>query len=81
VRERLLLSGTLPVIPARSTRREPVHHDAHAYRDRNRIERFFGRIKHFRRIATRYDKTARSFLAFLSLAALKCWVPTFVNRT
>jgi len=35
----------------------------------------------FRRIATRYDKTAKSFLAFLNLAAAKIWLPSFVNRT
>ena len=40
----------------------------------------FNRIKQFRRIATRYDKTAKSFLAFLSLAAVKVWMSTFVNR-
>ncbi|MFZ1431306.1 MAG: IS5/IS1182 family transposase, partial [Geminicoccaceae bacterium] len=40
----------------------------------------FNRLKQFRRIATRYDKTASSFLAFLNLAAAKLWLPTFVNR-
>jgi len=40
----------------------------------------FNRLKQFRRIATRYDKTARSFLGFLCLAAAKLWIPSFVNR-
>ena len=40
----------------------------------------FNRLKQFRRIATRYDKTALSFLAFLHLAAAKLWLPAFVNR-
>jgi len=48
--------------------------------DRNRIERMFNRLKQFRRIATRYDKTRKSFEAFLSLAAAKIWFPYFVNR-
>jgi transposase len=39
----------------------------------------FNRLKQFRRIATRYDKTAKSFLAFLCLAAARLWLPSFVN--
>ena len=81
VREALLLKGILPVIPPKVTRKDPPSCDRRAYRDRNRIERMFNRLKQFRRIATRYDKTAQSFLAFLSLAAAKLWLPSFVNRT
>jgi hypothetical protein len=44
------------------------------------IERLFNKLKNWRRIATRYDKTAESFLGFLGLVAAKLWVP-FVNRT
>lgn len=76
----MLMSGVLPVIPPRSNRRQPIDCDFAAYRDRNRIERMFNRLKQFRRIATRYDKTARSFLAFLCLAAATLWLPAFVNR-
>ncbi|MFG1414524.1 IS5 family transposase [Xanthobacter sp. VTT E-85241] len=81
VRQSLLVHGILPVIPPRSNRREPVACDFQSYKDRNRIERMFNRMKQFRRIATRYDKTAKSFLAFLNLAAAKIWLPAFVNRT
>jgi transposase len=81
VRERLLVHGILPVIPPKITRREPTSCDFHRYRDRNRIERMFNRLKQFRRIATRYDKTAKSYLGFLSIAAVKLWLPEFVNRT
>ncbi len=81
VRQSLLVRGILPVIPPRSNRREPVACDFQSYKDRNRIERMFNRMKQFRRIATRYDKTAKSFLAFLNLAAAKIWLPAFVNRT
>ena len=79
VRQTLLLRGILPVIPPRSNRIEPVPCDYRRYKDRNRVERMFNRLKQFRRIATRYDKTATSFLAFLNLAAVRIWMPAFVN--
>lgn len=69
VREGLLVHGILLVIPPRSNRSRPITCDDRQYKDRNRIERMFNRLKQFRRIATRYDKTASSFLAFLHLAA------------
>jgi transposase len=80
-RQELLLRGILPIIPPRSNRVEPIDCDFRRYKERNRIERMFNRLKQFRRIATRYDKTALSFLGFLFLAAAKLWLPTFVNRT
>jgi transposase len=80
VREELLIHGILPIIPPKITRREPAPCDFRRYRDRNRIERMFNRLKQFRRIATRYDKTSKSYLGFLSLAAAKLWLPHFVNR-
>ena len=48
--------------------------DRNLYRHRNLIERFFNKLKHFRRIATRYDKTARNFLAAIMLAASRLWM-------
>lgn len=81
VRASLLLKGILPVIPPKANRKESVSYDFKLYKDRNRIERMFNRLKQFRRIATRYDKTAVSFLKFLAIAAAKIWLPTFVNRT
>ena len=74
-------AGARAVIPPRSNRLTQRDFDRHLYRDRNLVERFFARIKHFRRIATRYDKTAKSFAAFLALAAARIWMPYFVNRT
>ncbi len=44
------------------------------YADRNKIERFFGRLKHYRRIATRYEKTARNYLSFVYLASAMIWL-------
>ncbi len=81
VRSGLLTKGILSVIPPRANRKEPVACDFRAYRDRNRIERMFNRIKQSRRIATRYDKTATSCLGFLNLAAARIWLSSFVNRT
>ncbi|MES6426782.1 IS5 family transposase, partial [Cutibacterium acnes] len=78
VRTALLMKGVLPVIPPKSNRRETIACDFKAYKDRNRIERMFNRIKQFRRIATRYDKTAASYLGFLALASVKLWMPTYV---
>ena len=56
IRAALLMKGILPVIPPKSNRREPIACDFRAYKDLNRIERTFNRIKQFRRIATRYDR-------------------------
>ena len=81
VRTSLLMKGILPVIPPKANRKQSIECDFDLYRDRNRIERMFNRLKQFRRIDTRYDKTARSFLAFLCLAAAKLWLPAFVNRS
>lgn len=57
------------VIPPKSNRKVQRPYDKQLYRERNHIERLFARLKQCRRIATRYDKTARNFLAFLHLAA------------
>ncbi|MEK6477100.1 IS5 family transposase [Catalinimonas sp. 4WD22] len=57
------------VIPSKANAKEPRQIDENLYKDRNKIERFFNRIKHYRRIATRYEKTASSYLAFLHVAA------------
>jgi transposase len=57
-----------PVIPPKANRKAPRDCDFALYRERNLIERFFNKLKHFRAIATRYDKLARNFLAGLQLA-------------
>ena len=66
--------GIAVVIPNRPNRLEPVPFDEAYYRDRNKIERFFGRMKQYRRLATRYDKTVVSFLAFWHVAAALDWL-------
>ncbi|WP_418610989.1 IS5 family transposase [Gluconobacter cerinus] len=81
IRENLLVRGILPIIPPRSNRTEDIPCNFRCSRDRNRIERMFNKLKQFRRIPTRYDKTRKSVLAFLNLAAVKLWRSSFVNRT
>ncbi len=62
-------------IPSTPSREQPFPLDREVYRQRNVIERMFGRLKDFRRIATRYDKLARNFMAGLCLAAaVAYWV-------
>ena len=61
------------VIPSHPNRADPVPLDEQAYRERNQIERFFNRLKQYRRLATRYDKTSSSFLGFWLLAATLDW--------
>jgi transposase len=61
-------------IPPKSNRTEPICFSPWLYRMRNRVERFFNKIKNFRRIATRYDKLAENYLAALKLAAIRIWL-------
>jgi len=62
------------VIPSTRSRKVPIPHDETAYKDRNRIERCFNKLKHFRRFATRYDRRTTHFLAFIHLAAIMLWM-------
>ena len=69
-RAELESSGVTPVIPSKSNRINPTDHDAHIYKERNIVERFFQKIKRFRRISTRYDKTARMYLTGVMLVSI-----------
>lgn len=62
------------VIPSTRSRKVPIPHDETTYKDRNRIERCFNKLKHFRRFATRYDRRASHYLAFIHLAAVMIWL-------
>lgn len=74
VREDLIERGMRAVIPNKDDRKYLHPFDKRCYKKRNAIERMFCRLKDFRRIATRYDKLARNYLASLCLAALiACW--------
>lgn len=58
------------MIPPRANRKEPREFDKNLYRERNVVERFWNRMKQFRRVATRYEKTGRNFLGFILVAAI-----------
>ena len=72
--DRLLAAGKTFVIPPRSTRKAPRPFDKQLYKARHLIENFYCKLKQFRAIATRYDKTARNFLAAIHLAAAFIWL-------
>ena len=62
------------VIPSNHCRKVAIPHDAIAYKQRNRIERCWGRLKHFRRFVTRYDRRTIHFAGFVHLAAAMIWL-------
>ena len=66
--------GAHAVIPPKKTRFCTRSWDKVLYKERNLIERLFNKLKHFRKIATRYDKTASSFLAFVTIAGIFLWL-------
>jgi transposase len=78
IRETIANAGVEAVIPAKINRRNPDPHDARKYQLRNLVERFFNKLKNWRRVATRYDKTKESYLGFVAFAPIKLW-PPFVH--
>ena len=70
----LLDIGKEVVIPSRCTNKQPREYDRHLYQARHLIENFFARLKQYRAIATRYDKTARNFLGAIHLVASVVWL-------
>ena len=69
IRKTLADRGVEAVIPAKSNRTETIPHDQEKYALREKVERFFNKIKHFRRIATRYEKLSRTFMAFVHIVS------------
>ena len=74
VRSYLRRHGISAVIPQLKTEKTPRLMGRALYRERNVVERLVGRLKEYRRIATRYDKLAASYLAFVQLAANRMWL-------
>ncbi len=74
VRQQIKDAGALPVIPSRSNAAKKAYCPKRIYRRRHAIENFFCRIKDWRRIATRYDKLARNFLAAATLVGALYWI-------
>lgn len=66
--------GMLAVIPSTRNRREQRDYDKQLYKERNVVERFFAKLKHYRGLATRYEKTAVSFLGLLHLSCIKSFL-------
>jgi transposase len=77
IRDLIEAQGAAPNIPAKSNRKwKPCFSNA-LYRERNRVECFFSKLKHCRRIATRYDKIAENFLAMVQLASMRLWLRAY----
>ncbi len=70
IREKLEAKRIEPVIPPKANRREALPYDRERYKQRNKVERLFGKIKPFRRVATRYEKLKTTFQAFVTLALI-----------
>jgi transposase len=80
VREEIVVHGGEALIPTKANRKIQYTVDKAIYGLRNRIERFFNRLKNSRRVATRYDKLIESFAAFVILATIRIWI-RFVHTT
>lgn len=74
LRETIAQMQAQAVIPSKRNRKACIPHDTELYKQRNRIERCFGRLKHFRRFATRYDRRTIHFAGFIHLAAAMIWL-------
>ena len=77
IRDLIENQGAVPNIPAKSNRKWRPCFSKTLYRERNEVERFFSKLKHFRRIATRYDKLADNFLAMVKLASTRLWLRAY----
>ncbi len=74
IRRFIVDEGAVPVIPYKSNARKPIPHDANLYRMRNIVERFFCTMKDMRRLATRFEKLSRNFLAMVHIFAIRLWI-------
>jgi transposase len=74
IRRLVAQRGAWANIPPKRNRKEPICFSPHLYRTRNLVERFFNKIKQCRRVATRYDKLAANYLAFIKLACIRLWL-------
>ena len=80
VRQRIQAAGGRAHVPTTRQKRNQISVPPELYRQRNLIERCFHRLKHFRRLATRFDKLARNSLSTVALAAIRLWT-RFESRT
>ena len=80
VRRNIRMAGSRDHVPTTRQKRDHISVAPELYRQRNLIERCFNRLKHFRRLATRFDKLARNYLSTVALAAIRLWT-RFESRT
>ena len=81
LRDAMAEQGAWANVRALSTRKESFRFSAWVYRQRNAVERFFNKLKHFRAVATRYDKRDDNFLASIQLASIRIWLRTYESVT
>ena len=74
IRETIETQGATANIPDKVNRKHRHRFSKTLYRERNHVERFFNKIKHFRRVATRFEKHAENYLAMIKLAAIRIWL-------
>jgi len=74
IRKSMETRDVLPVIPMRKSRKFRVGVDRSLHRLRNLVERCLSKLKNARRVATRYDKTAESFLGFIDITSIRLWI-------
>ena len=74
IRRTIIKRQAVPVIPMRKSRKMRVGVDRSLYKLRNLVERCFNKLKNARRVATRYDKTAESFLGFVDITSIRMWL-------
>src|SRR3546814_18755270 len=81
IREDMERRGGTAMIPTKRNRRVQLPVDAAIYALRNMVERWFNKLKNARRLATRYDKTANSYLGFIHIISIRLWMRKFVNAS
>ena len=81
VRDTAAQKGAWANIPPKSNRKDKVCFSPYLYRARNLVERYFNKIKHFRRIATRYDKLEANYLAALKMVSVRLWLRVYESTT
>ena len=81
IRATIEAQEAVAIIPDRSTANAPHPFSPVLYRPRNRAERFFNKLNHFRRVATRYEKLAANFLAMIKIATIRLWLRFYESTT
>ena len=81
IREDMERRGGVAMIPTKRNRLVQLPIDAAIYALRNMVERCFNKLKNARRLATRYDKTADSYLGFIHIVSIRLWMRQFVNAS